>query len=99
MKSRTFSLVASSEEARMLAEALSSYAQAAYPPGGSECAQVARESLLESAREIASNAAGPAGATLSRRQRAIMKAGVRWYFSDEGPGQTGLHTALLRKFP
>jgi len=100
MKHKTFTLhTHSADEARLLAEALSSYAHAAYPPGGTECAQVSRETLLTSAREIAANAASSHGAELRRRQRSMMKAAVQWYFSDEGPGQAGLCAAMLRKFP
>jgi hypothetical protein len=100
MKNKTFPLHAhSEEEAHLLAQALFAYAQAAYPPGGSECAQVSREALQESASEIAANAATESGAQLRRRQRTQMKAAVKWYFSDDGPGEPGLCAGMLRKFP
>ncbi len=100
MKNKTFLLHANSEEeAQLLANALHAYALAAYPPGGSECAQVSRETLQASAREIAANAASAQGAQLRRRQRVQMKAAVQWYFSNEGLGQAGLCAAMLRKFP
>jgi len=100
MKNKTFLLRTNSdEEAQLLAKALHTYALAAYPPGGSECAQVSRETLQESAREIEANAATEKGAQLRRRQRVQMKAAVKWYFSNEGPGQAGLCAAMLRNFP
>ena len=57
-------------EAAALAEALRSYADAAYPAGGSECAQVARETLRDSAGLIARDAAGPAGAAAALEEAA-----------------------------
>lgn len=83
---KTFIVRCSTDEATQLAEALGVYAHAAYPPGGSECAQVAREVLQTSAQTIAADAATPTGAELSRRQRSMIKAAVQWYFSDQGPG-------------
>ena len=100
MKQKTFTLkAANQDEAQLLAEAINSYALAAYPPGGSECAQVSRETLQESARTIASDAASEHGAQLRRRQRTQLKAAVKWYFSVEGPGQPGLCAGMLRKLP
>ena len=94
MKQKTFTLQCDSAEAAQLAEALSVYAQAAYPPGGSACAQVSREALLSSAQQIASEAAGTQGAQLRKRQRAMFKAAVDWYFSDDGPGDAALATRM-----
>jgi len=82
-----------------LAQALSSYANAAFPPGGSDCAQVSRETLLESARQIAAQAAGATGAQLRRRQRTLFKAALQWYFSEEGPGDPARCAAMLARFP
>ena len=99
-KGKTFQLkAADEEEANALARALAEYAYAAYPPGGSECAQVSRETLLTSAQEVANHAADSDGATLSRRQRVLLKAAVQWYFSADGPGEPGLCGAMLHKFP
>ena len=99
MRSRTFTLKLTQEEAAQLAAALSGYATAAFPPGGSECAQVSRETLLESAREIAAQGASAAGAHLRRRQRTLLKAAVQWYFSEEGPGDPARCAPLLARFP
>lgn len=98
MKNKTFTLSCDADSAQYLAEALSVYAHAAYPPGGSDCAQVSHQALLESAREILSNAANQ-GAELRRRQRTLMKAAVKWYFSEEGPGEASLAEPLVALFP
>ena len=52
MAGKTFQLRCTSEQAEELASALETFALAAYPPGGSECAQVASETLRDSARLI-----------------------------------------------
>jgi hypothetical protein len=99
MPGKTFTLQATPEEAARLAEALAAYAYAAFPPGGSECAQVSRETLLESARQIAERAATETGAQLRRRQRKVFRSALQWYFSDEGPGDPARRAAMLAKFP
>ncbi len=70
----------------MFAEAIRRYAEAAYPPGGSECAQVAHEALNDSARAIA-QAHQRAPATeieFPRRQRVMLKAALDWYLDRTG---------------
>jgi hypothetical protein len=99
MPGKTFTLHANADEAAHLAEALTAYAYAAFPPGGSECAQVSRETLLESARQIAGQAATAAGAQLRRRQRKVFKSALQWYFSAHGPGDPAQCAAMLAKFP
>ena len=82
MKSRSFTVRCTPAEAATLAEALRSYADAAYPAGGSECAQVARETLRDSAALIARDAAGANGAALRRRQRVLIRAATTWFCED-----------------
>lgn len=95
MKRKTLSIRCDARQAALLAEALSAYAEAAYPRGGSECAQAARETLLDSAAAIARDA-GAEGATISRRQRGLLKTAVRWYWEERGePGQAQSFLDLL----
>lgn len=96
---KTFVLQASRLQARLLSEALNVYAHAAYPPGGSECTQVSHQALQESARQLLLQAEQGQAAALRRRQRALMKAAVQWYFSDQGPGDASLCDELLGLFP
>jgi hypothetical protein len=72
------------ETAAALAEAIRTYAEAAYPPGGSECAQVAHQALKDTARSIDSAAAAGAagGLEIPRRQRAMLKTAVDWYLEQ-----------------
>jgi len=99
MPGKTFTLDCPPDQASLLAEVLGVYAQAAYPTGGSECAQVARETLLESARTIAAAVAGGRPAELRRRQRSHFKAAVSWYFSEEGPGDATRRQSMLALLP
>lgn len=85
MKTGGFSFRCTAEQAAHLAAALRAFADAAYPPGGSECAQVARTTLRDAADCIARDASSRDGAALRRRQRAIMRTAVDWYFGPDGP--------------
>lgn len=68
-----------------LCMALGLYTDAAYPPGGSECGQVARAALLDALAQLETGFASPAGeAQVSRRLRAHMKAAVSWYCQQTG---------------
>ncbi|MCK5382283.1 MAG: hypothetical protein KAJ65_00880 [Gammaproteobacteria bacterium] len=82
----------------VLCTAIREYAHAAYPEGGSECAQVARYTLLELAADI------DAGITddnetveVSKRPRAMVKAALEYYFNraDEVQGLTSSHQRAL----
>ena len=63
-----------------LARALRAYAHAAYPPGGSECAQVARDTLLDTAALCERHTAGTL--QLRKRQLPVLRAAVRWWLSE-----------------
>jgi len=63
-----------------LCSALREYAEAAYPPGCSECGQVARVALMDAAGQLESGfAATGIQADVSRRLRAHMKVAVQFY--------------------
>lgn len=80
---KTVSLDCDVQLARGLAAAVRAYAHAAYPPGGSECGQAARQALLEAADQCARHGGGPL--VLRRRLLTQMRAAVRWCLSQEGP--------------
>ena len=82
----------------ILCAAIRDYAHAAYPEGGSDCAQVARYTLLELAAEIdAGITAHNEHIAISRRPRAMLKAAIEYYFNrmDEGCGVTSIHQRQL----
>lgn len=65
----------------ILCTAIRDYAHAAYPAGGSDCAQTARYTLLELAREIEDGIREDNGSLLiSRRPRAMIGAALGYYF-------------------
>jgi len=89
----------------ILCTAIREYAYAAYPEGGSECAQVARYTLLELAADIDTGISGDNETVeVSKRPRAMVKAALEYYFSraDEAQGsdsrqQRTLFNSLLQE--
>ena len=92
MKNRTLTINCDAKTAHNLGQAIHAYAHAAYPDGGSECAQVARQTLLETAALCESHADGRL--VLRRRQLPLLRAAVRWFFSTEGPGDVESRPAV-----
>jgi hypothetical protein len=78
----------------LLCRAIREYAHAAYPEGGSDCAQVARYTLLEAASAIdtAINA-DQDQAVISRRLRTTLKAAIDYHFDcqDAASGTGSIH--------
>jgi hypothetical protein len=66
---------------KILCKAIREYANAAYPPDGSECGQVARQALMDAAEKLENDFAANNGdyAELSRRLRTHLKAASRYY--------------------
>lgn len=68
----------------LLCRAIREYAVAAYPEGGSECAQVARYTLLEAASAIeAAISADHGEAVISRRLRTSLQAALAYHFDRQ----------------
>lgn len=80
---RYVDLACSPTLAEALGRAVAAYAYAAFPPGGSECAQVSRAALLDTARGCMEHGGG--ALRVRRRQLAQLRAAVRWY-RDESDG-------------
>ena len=66
--------------AQAFATAVRAYAEAAYPPGGSECAQVAHQTLLDTASACEIHTDG--ALRLRKRQLPMLRAAVRWSLSE-----------------
>jgi hypothetical protein len=81
MKRRIVEINCEAAIAKELSRALRAYANAAYPPGGSECGQVARSTLLDTA-VTCEQQAGDA-LRLRKRQLPILRAAVRWWLSEK----------------
>lgn len=91
-KARTVAIRCDSQTADQLAEAIRGYANAAYPAGGSDCSQVSRNALLDTASLCEAHSTDEL--ILRRRQLALLRNGVRWYFSEDGPGDVELRADL-----
>jgi len=83
-KARTVAIQCDRHTAARLAQAIRAYTNAAYPAGGSDCSQVSRTALLDTASLCEAHSVGDL--MLRRRQLALLRTGVRWYFSEDGPG-------------
>jgi hypothetical protein len=107
MASRTLTLRCDLAVKNLLCGAIRDYAHAAYPEGGSECAQVARYALLQAADAIdAAVSSGHPEAVVSRRLRAMLQAAVDYHFNREDAAsgsasirQRALLTGLLEGRP
>ena len=97
MADKSFAVAVSQSQAQKIAEAIAVYAHAAYPVGGSDCAQVSRDALLDSAKAFSSLEADGL-VQVRKRQRRPLKAAVDWYFSLEGPGDHTLGQELSELF-
>jgi len=83
MRSKTVQIRCGAGVAHGLGTAIRTYAHAAYPPGGSACAQVAREALLDVARQCDAHRGG--SLTLRKRMLPQLRAAVRWWLSTADP--------------
>jgi len=64
----------------LLSEILRNYADAAYPQGGSECSQSARESLMQSVEEIRLNWNEVSQTThINKRLRVMAKSAIKYH--------------------
>ncbi len=82
--------------AGQIAQAVSAYAHAAYPPGGSECAQASHQALMDIARGIHVEATGR-GYALKKRQLPMLRTAIEWFYSEDNTAEanTGVNAAEL----
>jgi len=71
------------ETANAIATAVFIYADAAYPQGGSECAQASNQSLKQLAQAIHNSPQIPFN--YKKRQKPMLKAAIRWFYSADNP--------------
>ena len=74
---------------------LNHYADVAYPPGGSDCAATSRQALMEIVDKISQDEL----CEISRRQRPMLKAAVKWFYTESEfadlPGNDAMYQCLL----
>jgi len=98
MASRSITLHCDVPVRDIVCSAIRSYALAAYPEGGSECAQVARYTLQQLAVAIEAGITPDSPATeISRRPRAMVKAAFEYYFNcqDDSQGTSSVQQRAL----
>jgi hypothetical protein len=97
MATKTLSLNCDVAVRDILCTAIREYAWAVYPEGGSECAQVARYTLLQAADSIeAGISESNAEVQVRRRLRTNLKAALEYYF-DRLEAQTGRSSLQQRE--
>lgn len=77
-----------------MSKILFTYADAAYPKGGSPCSMATREALETMASQIQS---APC-IDISTRQRPMLKSAVKWYYEEVGESQDPMQGILLHAF-
>ncbi len=92
MKRREVKVDCDQASAQRLAMVVRQFALAAYPPGGSDCGQAAREALLGTADRCATHPGGDL--LLPRRQLPQLRSAVAWYFSEQEPDSAALGMQL-----
>ncbi len=81
------------ETVGLIATSIRVYADAAYPPGGSECAQATNQTLKDLAIKFSQST--EQGVLLKKRQLPFVKAAIRWYYSDEVAGNSDVDPEAL----
>jgi len=69
------------QDAAAISRSLLAYADAAYPPGGSECAQSSHQAVCDLAAVIGQS--HRQAILIKKRQLPTIKAALNWYFSPE----------------
>ncbi len=78
---KRFQIACDQDIAILLSTVIRSYGDAAFPPGGSECAQASREAVHSIGGNIEDHAARDC-ALVSSRQRRLLRSAVNWYFGE-----------------
>ena len=82
MSAKQIILHCNHRQRQLLSQAIRAYVAAAYPPGGSECAQAAREALLNAALDCDAVAEAEMQLLFSRRMRSFLRAAMQ-YFAEQ----------------
>ena len=79
--SRSTTVSLQEAEAQLVSVALVAYANAAYPPGGSECSQASNQTLKDIASRI--NQSHVTAVEIKKRQMPMIKAAIRWFYDPQ----------------
>ena len=94
MKKRRLNFSCADNACQQLAEIISAYSLAAFPIGGSECAQATRESLLDMASRLSK--CEEASSLINTRQIPMLRSAINWYYSEIETDNTQQKTLLMQ---
>jgi len=95
MKKRTFLFDCSGGAGEQLIDILKRYADAAYPIGGSDCAATSRQGLFDIVDVIKKGLEADEIAMIGRRQRTVLKAAVKWFYTELEQADDPLKNVLM----
>lgn len=81
MNSKAIHLESDPQLLEGIVTALQFYVESQFPPGSTDCGQVAREELLNVVDALRASQAAGTPASYSRRMRAMVKEGIRLYYA------------------
>ncbi|MGD8956619.1 MAG: hypothetical protein PVJ03_04745 [Chromatiaceae bacterium] len=92
MRQKTVTFMCDAAAAQQLAMMVRAYVDAAYPRGGSECAQAAREALEDAAARCERHPGGQL--TLRKRLLPQLRAALRWFAGEQRPSRVASAAVL-----
>ncbi|CAA6827717.1 MAG: Unknown protein [uncultured Thiotrichaceae bacterium] len=90
-KKRTLGIDTTNGQGEALKKVITTYAHAAYPVGGSDCAAATRQALLDVADKLLTSEM----VDISARQRPMLKSAVSWYFTEVEKSHSDMQEMLL----
>ena len=90
MAGKTIRVPCTTENCALLCRVMRRYADAAFPPGASECAQASREQLLTLAERFAQQQRLTGEIELASRQRGMLRGAIKGYFEHLSGGAADL---------
>lgn len=92
-KKRTLAIDTTRGQGEALQKVITTYAHAAYPVGGSDCAAATRQALLDVAGQLLDSEK----VEISARQRPMLKSAVNWYFTEVEKGNSEIQEMLINQ--
>lgn len=92
-KKRTLAINTTCGQGEALKKVITTYAHAAYPVGGSDCAAATRQALLDVADQLLDSER----VEISARQRPMLKSAVNWYFTEVEKDNSGMQEMLINQ--
>ncbi|MGV6859113.1 MAG: hypothetical protein ACWA5X_09075 [bacterium] len=95
MAKRTFEFDTTDGQGDALVEVIEHYVEAAYPPGGSQCAAATREAFMTLKEALKKNSLEGPPVYISTRQRPMLKSAVKWFYTESNQTHEPLFARLM----